>query len=183
VNICVVVETLKDIRFRMNSGTNLKLSSVAVLRRPTADLSCPVAAKGKNMKNLALTVAVLTLAGGLVACGKKEEKQAVVAVAASAPEPVVESISNEQQLAAMLRGHPNSRKICIDGERKHAFFMDYGPLPPPGTEDDGKWHGWIFIENVDFYKTSNNTYFITDQDQKKYAQVYPDVTGLQCKGQ
>ena len=83
----------------------------------------------------------------------------------------------------MLRGHPNSRKVCVDGNRDRAFFLYYGPLQPAGAEPDGLWHGWLFIEKVDFYQTSNKTWFITNQADNKYAQVYPDVTGLQCKDQ
>jgi hypothetical protein len=128
--------------------------------------------------------ALLLSLAGLVACGKKEEKPAAPPPVAAAPAAVVEpDVPVEQQIAAMLRGHPNSRKVCVDGERTHAFFLDYGPLPPPGTEADGRFHGWIFIEKVDFYKTSNNTWFITDQDDKKYSQVYPDTIGLACKAQ
>lgn len=128
-------------------------------------------------------VAVLTLLVGLVACGKKEESTPVVAVAASAPEPAVDPISSEQQLSSILRSHPNSRRACIDGERKYTYFLDYGPLPPPNTEDDGRNHGWLYIEGVQFFKTSNNTYFNTVQDEDKYIRVYPDVNGLQCKAQ
>lgn len=122
-----------------------------------------------------LTWTVL-LAGlsGLVACGKKEESPEVVPVVSTGPDA-------EEMLAAMLRGHPNSKKICIDGNRENAFFLDYGPLP---TEDKDRVlfaGGWLFIEKVKFYKTSNNTWFITDQDTKEYVYVHPDVTGLNCK--
>lgn len=83
----------------------------------------------------------------------------------------------------MLRGHPNSRRVCVDGTRDRAFFLDYGPALKPGEQDDGKMHGWYFIEKVDFYATSNNTWFITAQEDKKYITVYPDVTGLTCQQQ
>lgn len=122
----------------------------------------------------------LSLFAGLVACGKKTEKTPAPEPVAA---PVAPAMSEEQQFSAMLRGHPNSKRVCIDAERRNAYFLDYGPLPPPGTPDDGKWHGWLFIDNVEFYRTSNNTYFITNQDDKKYVQVYPDVNGLQCRAQ
>lgn len=138
----------------------------------------------KGEEQVAVTIAtwvvMLSALTGLVACGKKAEKTPEpVAVAASAPtEPQPTQV---EMVAAMLRGHPNSRQVCVDGLRDRAFFLDYGPLLPPGSEDDGKYHGWIFIEKVDFYKTSNDTWFILAQDDKKYVQVYPDVTGLFCR--
>jgi predicted small lipoprotein YifL len=127
----------------------------------------------------ALTWAVL-LAGlaGLVACGKKEENPPPPA-AEQAAAPV--GPSQEAQIAAMLRGHPNSRRVCVDGNRERAFFLDYGPPLKPGEQDDGKMHGWYFIEKVDFYSTSNNTWFITAQEDRKYVTVYPDVAGLVCQ--
>lgn len=87
----------------------------------------------------------------------------------------------EEMLASMLRGHPNSKKICIDGSRENAFFLDYGPLPKEAS-DRGLFNGgWFFIEKVEFYKTSNNTWFITNQEDSKYITVYPDVTDLNCR--
>ena len=124
----------------------------------------------------AVGLAALSL---LVACGKKAENQEHVASPAT---PVVETgPSMDQKVDAMLRGHPNSRRVCVDGDRTNAFFLDYGPHLPPGAEHDGKYHGILFIEKVEFYKTSNNTWFITEQDGKKYLTVYPDLAGLVCK--
>lgn len=114
----------------------------------------------------------------LSACTKKEEPPAP-------PPPAEPSVSptTDEMVAAMLRGHPNSRKVCVDGNRDRAFFLYYGPLQPAGSEPDKLYHGWLFIEKVDFYQTSNKTWFITDQAENKYAQVYPDVNGLLCKDQ
>lgn len=137
----------------------------------------------KNEEQAAVTitawVVMLSVLCSLAACGKKEEKPPELAAAASAP--AVPQPTQVEMVAAVLRGHPNSRQVCVDGERDRAFFLDYGPLQKPGAEPDNQYHGWIFIEKIDFYKTSNNTWFITDQDDKKYAQVYPDVTGLFCR--
>lgn len=132
------------------------------------------------MRKLLILAQCALLLPVLVACGKKAEEPiqpAAVAEAASAP--VSADITPPEALVAMLRGHPNSRQICIDGARKNAFFLDYGPLQKPGEEQDGRWHGWIFVEKVEFYKTSNDTWFITDLPN--YTQVYPDTTGLICK--
>jgi hypothetical protein len=128
-----------------------------------------------------LLAATLTALLGLVACGKKVESVPVPVVAASAPV-VDEGPSVEQAVDAMLRSHPNSRKVCVDGERQHTYFLDYGPLLSPGADEDGRYHGWLFIERVDFYKTSNGTWFNVRMDENRYVQAYPDVTGLFCKG-
>ena len=121
-----------------------------------------------------LSILLFTL---LAACGKKEDLHA------SAPpsEPVY--ITTDEMVAAMLRGHPNAQKLCVDGNREKSFFLYYGPLPAQGSAPDNLFHGWIFIEKVDFYQTSNKTWFITAQEANKYVQVYPDITGLQCKDQ
>lgn len=129
----------------------------------------------------ALTWAVLLSSlVALTACGKKAENPPEQ----QAAEPVVQAPqgpNQEQMIAAMLRGHPNSRKVCVDGNRDRAFFLDYGPHLKPGEQDDGKMHGWYFIEKVEFYQTSNNTWFITAQEDKKYVTVFPDVSGLVCQ--
>jgi len=130
------------------------------------------------MKKLTI-LAMLALVVGLTACGKKVEKQASTEPVAQVPQ----GPNQEQMIAAMLRGHPNSRKICVEGNRDRAFFLDYGPHLKPGEQDDGKMHGWYFIEKVEFYQTSNNTWFITGQEDKKYVTVFPDATGLICKDQ
>lgn len=115
----------------------------------------------------------------LVACSKKVENQEV---AASPATPVVEAGPTlDQKVDAMLRGHPNSKRVCADGERANAFFLDYGPHLPPGAEADGRYHGILFIEKVEFFKTSNNTWFITEQAGNRYFTVYPDLAGLVCK--
>lgn len=126
-------------------------------------------------------VAVLILLVGLVACGKKEEKIAIPPPVVAEPAAVMPT--GPEMISAMLRGHPNSRQVCIDGVRDRSFFLDYGPRLMPGVEADGKYHGWLFIEKVEFFKTSNNTWFITTQEEKKYLEVYPDVIGLTCKAQ
>jgi hypothetical protein len=128
-------------------------------------------------KYLSLALCML-LPFSMVACTKKVEKKQTPAAVAATPEPEPEE---DDMISAMLRGHPNSKQICVDGERRHAFFLDYGPLRKLGEAEDGQWHGWIFIEDVVFYKTSNNTLFITDQAANKYIQAYPDVTALTCR--
>jgi len=120
---------------------------------------------------------------GLVACGKKAEKTPPPAHVTTAAVPLITPPTQAEMISAMLRGHPNSKQVCIDGERAKAFFLDYGPLLPNGAPPDGRNHGWLFIENIDFFKTSNNTWFITDQKDDNYIQVYPDVQGLTCKPQ
>lgn len=120
-------------------------------------------------------VVLLTALVCLVSCGKKEETPPTAEV-------IPESVPTvDDTIAAMLRGHPNSRRVCVDGLRERSFFIEYSPRPKEGEEANWPFHGWLFIEKVDFYKTSNNTWFITDQSEKKYIQVYPDITGLNCK--
>lgn len=127
-----------------------------------------------------LAVALAAALSGLAACGKKAENPPPVAESA----PVVEQgPTQDQKVDAMLRGHPNSRRVCVDGERPNAFFLDYGPIPPAGTPPDDKHHGILFIEKVEFYKTSNNSWFITNQADDRYIPVYPDLSGLVCKVQ
>ena len=129
-------------------------------------------------------VVVLTLAAalsGLAACGKRAETVESPDMPPQAVADPTATPTQEQMIAAMLRGHPNSFRVCVDGERQNAFFVDYGPLPAAGSEPDNKYHGFLFIEKVEFYKTSNNTWFITNQADNKYVQVYPDVAGLTCK--
>lgn len=121
----------------------------------------------------------LACLGLLVACGKKAENQVAVASPATA---VVESGPTlDQKVDAMLRGHPNSKRVCVDGVRKDAFFLDYGPHLPAGTPNDNKWHGIMLIVNIEFYKTSNDTWFITEQATNRYFLVYPELDGLVCK--
>lgn len=130
------------------------------------------------------TALVLLAVLALVACGKKEEKPFITLTSAAASAPTVtEEPSKEQALSAMLRGHPNSRQVCIDDHRENSFFLNYGPLLSSGAPGDGQWHGWIMIWNVEFYKTSNNTWFVLDMNGDRYIQAYPDVTSLQCKAQ
>ena len=118
-----------------------------------------------------LALCVLT-AAILVACGKKVENPPA-ANTTQVSEPVVALPTPEEALDAMLRGHPNSRRICIDGLRERSYFLDYGPLPEPGAKADGYYHGWLFIEKVDFYPTSNKTWFITNQAENKYKPFLP----------
>ena len=128
-----------------------------------------------------IALALAAALSGLAACGKKAENAAGPAAAAQDVAEPVPTPTQDQMIAAMLRGHPNSLRVCADGERQNAFFVDYGPIPPAGSEPDNKYHGFLFIEKVEFYRTSNNTWFITNQADDKYVQVYPDVAGLVCK--
>lgn len=128
-----------------------------------------------------ITLALVAALSGLAACGKKAEKVESPDVPPQAVVDPTAAPTQDQMIAAMLRGHPNSLRVCVDGERENAFFVDYGPLLPAGAEPDNKYHGFLFIEKVDFYRTSNNTWFITNQADSKYVQVYPDVAELVCK--
>jgi len=135
------------------------------------------------MHKLLTTALCMLVPLGLIACGKKAEKTTQPPPAKVVAKPAEPQATAAEMISAMLRGHPNSKQVCVDGERERAFFLDYGPLLPIGVVPDGKFHGWYFIEKVDFYKTSNNTWFITDQKDDTYLQVYPDVTGLTCRAQ
>lgn len=123
---------------------------------------------------------MLTLAVGLTACGKKAETPPAVEVAA--PVPVAVAPTVDEALVAVLRGHPNSRKICYD-TNFDGYFMYYGPHLPAGVEDDGKMHGWYLVQKIAFYQAANKSWFIGLQPNQSYVTVYPDVTGLPCKDQ
>ncbi len=131
----------------------------------------------KSHKQIA--ICLLTATALLVACGKKAEKaqettkQVVVPVTTPKTD-----WPQDAMLDAMLRGHPNSRKVCQDENRTNAFFADYSH-----HEDDGGvfTKGWAFIQNVEFYETSNKTLFIIEMEHNRYVRTYPDVLGMKCK--
>jgi len=133
-------------------------------------------------RHFSLALCMLAVSG-LVACGKTGEKTPPPTPVTTAAVPLITPPTQAEMISAMLRGHPNSKQVCVDGERSRSFFLDYGPLLPAGAPGDGKIHGWLLIENIDFFKTSNNTWFITDQKDDNYIQVYPDVAGLTCRSQ
>lgn len=119
----------------------------------------------------------LMLAVGLAACGKKVEEKIPEKVEAA---PVVkEEATQEQKLAAMVRPYDRLVRACADGLRNNSFFVLF--KAPPDGQTEGLFVGWYLIENVEFYKTSNNTWFITELPDKDFVKVYPDVTGLACK--
>ncbi len=130
------------------------------------------------MKKLITLALIATL---LVGCSKRdaEEKkteppqQAQAVVVAEAP-------TTQESIIAVLRGHPNSIQVCHEPNFT-GYLLDYGPLLPPGKEDDNLMHGWFLIQDVKFYKSANNTWFIGDQKNEAYIRVYPDTTGLTCK--
>lgn len=127
---------------------------------------------------LITVIALLTVAAaGLTACSKKVENPPDKAVVSPAQVPTV-----NESFSAMLRGHPNSIKICYD-ESYNGFYLYYGELLKAGEPDDNKHHGWLFIQDVKFYITSAGSWFIAKQANDKYVQIYPDVIGLQCKDQ
>lgn len=126
--------------------------------------------------NVLIAVAVL---GSLAACGRPAEKVQELPKQ-TAPAVADPGYPKELMLDAMLRGHPKSKKVCIDETRDRAFFIDYSQREE--IPENGIFAGsWLFIENVEFYQTSNKTLFITNQDEKKYIAVYPDITNLSCK--
>lgn len=129
-------------------------------------------------KRLGLVALILTV--GLTACGKKAETP--TAEAAVVPAPVTVSPTVDEAIVAVLRGHPNSRKICYD-TNFDGYFMYYGPHLPAGAEDDGKMHGWYLVQKIAFYQSANKAWFIGIQPNQNYVTVYPDITGLPCKDQ
>lgn len=122
------------------------------------------------MKRLLVILSIAALVG----CGKKEEPP-ISKVAAQPTTPTV-----DQALDAVLRAHPNALQACYDS-KLNGFFLDYGPLLPAGVADDNKFHGWWIFQNVNYYQSENNSWFIADQPAKDYTQVYPVIDGLSCK--
>ncbi len=119
---------------------------------------------------------ILALCVAFSSCGKKEEAPATPV--APAPAPV--SATVDEGITAVLRAHPNSNKVCYE-TNYDGYLLDYGPPLPPGSEDDGKLHGWYLLQHVQLYKSANNTWFTGLQPDKEYVTVYPDATGLPCK--
>lgn len=104
------------------------------------------------------------------------------------PEPVaqvtavVEVPTIDEAMTATQRGHPHAIRICYD-EKLNGYFLEYSPYPTRSKEEDNFFHGWWFLQKVEYHKAANNTWFITDQPMTNYSQVYPDVAGLPCKSQ
>lgn len=121
---------------------------------------------------------ILFLCACFSSCGKKEEAPTPVPAAASAPAPVTATV--DEGITAVLRAHPNSRKVCYE-TNYDGYMLDYGPPLPPGSEDDGKLHGMYLLQHVQLFKSSNGTWFTGLQEDKEYVTVYPDLTGLPCK--
>lgn len=121
------------------------------------------------------TVALLAALTGLAGCGKKPAEPVAttdpVATAASDVAPTV-----DQALDAVLRGHPRSLKVCYE-TKYDGYFLYYGPI----SDDTSKLSGWLFIQNISFHLSTNNTFFITAQPDKNYVTTFPDVAGLPCK--
>jgi hypothetical protein len=133
------------------------------------------------MKKLALSVLVAaTVLGSLSACGKKAENAKEQTKQAAASSTLKTDWPQDAMLDAMLRGHPNSKKVCQDENRTNAFFADY--THQPEDEDRGIFsQGWVFIQDVEFYETSNKTLFIIEMSHTRYIRAFPDITGLKCK--
>lgn len=112
----------------------------------------------------------------LMACTEKQDvpPPAVVAVVATLP-------TIEEGVIAVVRGHPHSTKVCHEPAFA-GYFIHYKEKVDGAPEDD-HFHGWYIVQNMKFYKSSNNTWFIGDNEAKDYVVVYPDITGLTCKDQ
>lgn len=93
--------------------------------------------------------------------------------------PPREQPTYEQALSAMSRSLDRVNSVCLDGIRNSAFFVHFSETDYP--DHTNLFRGWYLVENVEFYKTSNNTWFITEIPDNKFTKVFPDVTGLQCK--
>ena len=85
----------------------------------------------------------------------------------------------EDALSAMVRGHPNSKKVCYDRKLNGYLIYYRPPLKAGDTPEEGKYYGWLYIDKVRFYQSANNTWFIAEQNN--HIAVYPDDTGLPCK--
>lgn len=119
---------------------------------------------------------MLVLCAAFSSCGKKEEPVAAAVVVA--PPPVAATV--EEGIAAVLRAHPNSRKVCYE-TNYDGYLLDYGPPLAAGVEPDGLFHGWYLLQRVQLYRSSNGTWFTGLQPDKEYVTVYPDASGLPCK--
>ena len=125
----------------------------------------------RSVTAIALSAALIGLAG----CTKKAaEPVAVNEPNATATADVAPTV--DQAIDAVLRGHPRSQKVCYE-TKYDGYFLYYGPI----SDDTTKLSGWFLIQNIGFYQSTNNTFFISTQPDKNYVTVFPDVTGLPCK--
>lgn len=125
-------------------------------------------------------ILALSLSVCLVACSKKVETPPVDVPASTVATPSVAATVDEG-IAAVLRAHPNSRMVCYE-TKFDGYFLNYGPRLPVGTDDDGQLHGWYLLQHVQLWRSSNDTWFTGEQPDKEYVTVFPEVTGLPCKG-
>jgi len=133
-------------------------------------------------KSFAASLLAVVALGLLAGCGKPAEPAKKPAVPqAKTLEPALKTDwPQDAMLDAVLRGHPRAKRVCQDETRVNAFFADYSQYQDDG--DVGLFNrGWVLIDKVEFYETSNKTLFITDLDYGRYIRVYPDVSGLKCK--
>ena len=85
----------------------------------------------------------------------------------------------DDALDAVVRGHPNSKKVCYD-RKLNGYLIHYGPPLKAGeTAEEGRYYGWLYLGKVKFYQSANNKWFIAEQDN--HVTVYPDADGLPCK--
>ena len=127
-------------------------------------------------------LAVICAASLLAACGKdvkkkpKNSEQAASTTQAKVPDP---EPTVDEALAAVVRAHPNSLKVCKDD---YGYFVSYGPPLKAGQEaDNSRYYGWQLVQGIKFYQSTNKTWFVVENKEVNYFQVYPDVTGLKCK--
>lgn len=137
---------------------------------------CPILTKEIMKKTILIVACALALA----ACGKKQEVAAPVEpVAPAEPAAPVEKPNLDQQLSAMVRPYERMIKVCHEGLRNSAFFVLF--KPPADGNSEGLLVGWYLVEGIEFYKASNNTWFMTDIADNKFVKVYPEIDGLTCR--
>jgi hypothetical protein len=124
----------------------------------------------------------MLMLSALAACGPNPEpkKQPTPAITATVPDVAASVITSEEAMVAVMRGHPHSIQVCYD-TGLNGYFLQYPPRKEGATDD--VMYGWYFLQKVQYFRASNNTWFIANQPEVNYASVYPDVAGLPCKMQ
>lgn len=128
-------------------------------------------------------VVAFTIMIAATACAKKEDtstkRQGTIKAEVKAESKPVPSVS--EAMSAFFRAHPNSDRVCYDSNYD-AFLVHYRDL----TTDEinkpvDRYWGWYFVQQVQFYKLANNTWFTGIQPEERYIRAYPNVIGLPCQ--